>query len=133
MIRSFPSTPTALRQVREFIRERAGEAALYQGSRDELVLAVSEVCANAVQHAGGGTFVVSWNAGPREPAEVEVKDEGVFAVDGMGPHGSRRGFGLPLAAALVDELSISRGTRKRPGTTVRMVKYRAAAEPSPAA
>jgi anti-sigma regulatory factor (Ser/Thr protein kinase) len=128
MIRSFPSTPTALRQVRAFIRERAGEAALYQGNREDLVLAVSEICANAVQHARGDRFVVSWSAGPREPTEVRVKDEGVFAADGMAGHGPTRGYGLPLVAALVDELSIARGTPSRPGTTVRVIKYRAPAD-----
>jgi anti-sigma regulatory factor (Ser/Thr protein kinase) len=127
MRRIFPATPTSLREVRDFIRERAEEAALYRSSQDDLVLAVSEICANSVQHAGGDRFIVSWSAGPREPTEVKVQDDGVFAGGGMRGHGSSRGFGLPLVAALVDELSIARGTSKRPGTTVRMVKYRAAA------
>jgi anti-sigma regulatory factor (Ser/Thr protein kinase) len=123
---SFHADPTSLRKVRDFIRERAKEAALYRSTTDDLVQAVSEVCANAVQHANGGSFIVSWSAGPRGATEVKVRDEGVFASRGMGYRGHLRGLGLPLAAALVDELSIARGTPKRPGTTIRMVKYREA-------
>jgi anti-sigma regulatory factor (Ser/Thr protein kinase) len=124
MKRSFPSEATSLRQVRDFIRQRAEEASLHGGEADDLVLAVSEVCANAVQHATGSRFVISWSAGHREPTEVKVRDEGVFASHGVGFHSQYRGFGLPLVAALVDELSIARGTEAHPGTEVRMVKYR---------
>lgn len=122
--RSFVADPISLREVRNFIRERAERAALYERDTDDLVQAVSEVCANAVQHGDGGSFVVSWSAGPEGPTEVKVRDQGVFASQGVVFSGQSRGLGLPLVAALVDELSIARGTPTRPGTTVRLVKYR---------
>jgi anti-sigma regulatory factor (Ser/Thr protein kinase) len=124
MRRTFPTKADSLRQVRLFIRERAEAADLVRRDAEDLVLAVSEVCANAVQHADGGMFVVSWKAGPQQPTEVKVKDEGIFASQGVGDVGRPRGFGLPLVAALVDELSIARGTSVHPGTEVRMLKYR---------
>lgn len=123
MKRCFAADPTSLREVRSFIRERAHEAALYRRDADDLVLAVSEVCANAVQHADSEEFIVSWSAGPREAAEVKVRDEGVFGAQGVA-HESGRGYGLPLIVALVDEVSITRGTSTNPGTTVRLVKHR---------
>jgi anti-sigma regulatory factor (Ser/Thr protein kinase) len=127
MRRFFPAEPTSLRDVRDFIRERAREAALYRSEADDLIQAVSEVCANAVLHTGSSTFIVSWSARPGEPAEVSVRDQGVFALRGMreSSEGDSHGFGLPLAAALVDEVSIVKGTPGRPGTTVRLLKYRA--------
>lgn len=126
MKRSFPAEPDALREVRNFIRERAEEAAIHRGDRDDLVLAVSEVCANAVLHADTSQFVVSWSAGPSEDTEVRISDHGVFGVHGLGRESGSRGYGLPLVAALVDEVSIARGTPARPGTTVRLVKHRGA-------
>ena len=122
--RFFVSDPNSLREVRSFIRERAGEAALYREDVDDLILAVSEICANAVQHAEGERFVVSWNSSPREATEVKIRDEGVFGAQGVGHWRGPRGYGLPLVAALVDEVSIARGTPTSPGTTVRLIKHR---------
>jgi anti-sigma regulatory factor (Ser/Thr protein kinase) len=124
MKRSFPAAATSLREVRRFIRERAEEAALYRRNAEDLVQAISEICANAVRHADGDRFTVSWSAGPHEPVRVEVRDEGVFGSQGVGHHGGPGGFGLPLVAALVDEISIARGTPSNPGTTVRVLKRR---------
>ncbi|HEY3208638.1 MAG TPA: ATP-binding protein [Actinomycetota bacterium] len=122
--RSFAAEPISLGDVRSFIRERAEGAALYGRDTDDLVQAVSEVCANAIQHADGDSFIVSWSGGPQRPTEVKIRDQGVFAAQGLVFSGRSRGLGLPLVAALVDELSIVRGTPTRPGTTVRLVKYR---------
>lgn len=124
MNRSFASEATSLSDVRTFIRDRAKDAELYRRQTEDLVQAVSEICANAVLHGDGESFTVSWTSGPRESTEVKVRDQGVFASQGMGHRGESGGFGLPLVAALVDELSIVRGTRAHPGTTVRMVKHR---------
>jgi anti-sigma regulatory factor (Ser/Thr protein kinase) len=122
--RTFPAHPASLGEVRRFIRERAEEAALFRRHQEDLVQAVSEICANAVQHAEGESFTVSWSARPHEPVEVEVRDEGVFGIQGKGYEEEPRGFGIPLAAALVDEISIARGTPTDPGTTVRVLKQR---------
>lgn len=125
MKRSFTADPTSLGEVRTFIRERAQEASLYRKDRDDLVQAVSEICANAVLHARGQTIDVSCSTRPGGGVEVRVRDQGVFAPKpGTLYRGRVGGFGLPLVAALVDEVSIARGTPSDPGTTVGLVKYR---------
>jgi anti-sigma regulatory factor (Ser/Thr protein kinase) len=125
MKRSFAADPTSLGEVRSFIRERAREASLYRKDRDDLVQAVSEICANAVVHARGQRFDVSCNTRPGGGVEVRVRDQGVFAPKPGTLYRERvGGFGLPLVAALVDEVSIARGTPNDPGTTVGLVKYR---------
>lgn len=124
MKRSFAADPTSLGEVRSFIRDRA-QASLYPKDRDDLVQAVSEICANAVLHARGQRFDVSCSTRPGGGVEVRVRDQGVFAPKpGTLYRGRVGGFGLPLVAALVDEVSIARGTPSDPGTTVGLVKYR---------
>jgi anti-sigma regulatory factor (Ser/Thr protein kinase) len=125
MKRSFAADPTSLGEVRSFIRDRAREASLYRKDRDDLVQAVSEICANAVLHTRSQTIDVSCNVRPGGGVEVRVRDQGVFAPQpGTMHRGRLGGFGLPLVAALVDEVSIARGTPGQPGTTVGLVKYR---------
>lgn len=125
MKRSFAADPTSLRDVREFVRKRADEASLVPRDSNDLVQAVSEVCANAVLHGNGDTFVVSCSTQPSGGVKVKVRDQGVFAPRPGTLYGGRvGGFGLPLVAALVDEVSISGGTPSHPGTTVALVKNR---------
>jgi anti-sigma regulatory factor (Ser/Thr protein kinase) len=124
MNRTFAADPTSLGEVRSFIRERATEASLYRKDRDDLVQAVSEVCANAVLHARSRRIEVSCSMRPGGGVEVRVRDQGVFAPKPDTLYRGRvGGFGLPLVAALVDEVSIARGTPSDPGTTVGLVKY----------
>jgi anti-sigma regulatory factor (Ser/Thr protein kinase) len=119
LVRSFPARPSALAEVRRFIRERAAETSFPDDIANDVVLAVSEAAANSTIHSGSGRIHVTWR--PLEGgAEVVVEDRGVFK-------GNRRtnglGLGLVLIAALSDRVTIERGTNRRPGTRVRMVKY----------
>jgi serine/threonine-protein kinase RsbW len=120
----FPATPEALTEVRDFLRRQASAAGLPEAATDDLLLAVSEACTNAVLHSGGDEFDVEWRDGPRA-VEVVVRDRGTFRrrvrvteVEGPG------GFGIPLIAALTDRVEISEGTASDPGTRVRMTKRR---------
>ena len=122
--RSFPATPQALPEVREFLRARARDAELYETTTDDLILAVSEACANAVLHSGSESFEVEWRE-RHDGVEVRVRDSGSFkrrvrvsSVDGPG------GFGIPLMTALTDQLEIREGTATDPGTRVRLIKRR---------
>lgn len=107
-----------------FVRALATGAGLAERTTEDLVLAVSEACANAVLHSGSPDVEVGWTLhGDR--VEVDVQDQGLFrrrvrlpGLDGPG------GFGIPLMAALTEELVIEEGTRRRPGTRVRLVKLR---------
>jgi anti-sigma regulatory factor (Ser/Thr protein kinase) len=123
VIRTFPAHRSVLREVREFIRRQAGEHSLGDVT-DSLVLAVNEACANALVHTNCTKIGVTWRA-TKDRVEIEVEDDGIFRrripipeVDGRGNRG------IPLMMALLDQVSISGGTHSRPGTTVRLVKYR---------
>ena len=57
-----------------------------------------------------------------------MEDDGIFRrrvpmpeVDGEGGH-----RGIPLMMALLDQVSISGGTESKPGTRIKLVKYREA-------
>ena len=123
--RSFPAHPSMLLEVRRYLRELARASELTPSATDDLILAVSEACANAVLHSASGLVRVSWHEGS-EQVEVEVADQGIFRrtvpmQDGTGSHG----HGIQLMMALVDEVTVREGTIGRPGTVVRLVKLRA--------
>jgi serine/threonine-protein kinase RsbW len=118
----FPALPSALYEVRKFIRKEAEVGGLSPASINDVVLAVSEACANAVLHSGSDEMEVSWlRAG--ECVEVVVRDRGVFLRRVRIPEIDRTGgHGIPLMMALMDEVGVSEGTERKPGTTVRLVK-----------
>jgi len=114
-----------LHEARRFVRDRAYEAGLHPSATDDLVLAVSEACANAVLHSRSGIIQVTWGEG-LERVQVEVADQGVFRrsvplQEAEGVHG----HGIQLMVALMDEVTVREGTAGRPGTVVRLIKLRA--------
>jgi anti-sigma regulatory factor (Ser/Thr protein kinase) len=124
VVRSFRAHPSALYEVRQFIRALAGTAGLPRDLTADLVLAVTEACANSILHTTTPEVTVSWRTAGG-CVEVEVRDGGVFRrrvpmpeVDGPGGHG------IPLMMALVDEFVLQEGSERRPGTLVRLVKCR---------
>ena len=122
--KTFPALPSALYEVRKFIREASEAAGLSPANTNDIVLAVSEACANAVLHSGSTEIVVSWRQ-TGECVEVVIRDEGVFIRRVPIPEVDRtRGHGIPLMMALMDEVGVSEGSDRNPGTTVRLVKCR---------
>ncbi|HEY3210022.1 MAG TPA: ATP-binding protein [Actinomycetota bacterium] len=122
VIQTFRAHPSALYEVRRFVRERADESSLPPQMVEDLTLAVSEACANSIIHTTSPDVRVAWVT-TDECVEIEVRDRGIFKrqvrmpeIDGRGSHG------IALMMALVDELSIREGTPTRPGTRVRLVK-----------
>jgi serine/threonine-protein kinase RsbW len=110
-----------LADVRRYVAA-AAEPYLEEPSIHDLVLAVTEACANAIRHSGSDEIRVTVTAHER-CVEVTVEDDGVYrmslpVVDGDA--GSHRG--LYLMAAMVDDFSVRRGTAARTGTTVRLLK-----------
>jgi serine/threonine-protein kinase RsbW len=103
-----------LADVRRFVEQVAAEAALDQERVFDCKVAVSEACANAVEHAttplevaarlsqGRLTFIVTDNGLFRPPTPIR---------DGF----NSRGLGLPLMVTLMDQVSFTRiskgGTR----------------------
>jgi serine/threonine-protein kinase RsbW len=122
--KSFPAHPASLYDVREFIRARADEADLSGVIINDLVLAVSEACANAVLHSESSDIEITWECDDSS-VRVEIRDEGLFKrrvplPEFEDPHG----HGIPLMIALVDEVVIREGSDRDPGTTVRLLKFR---------
>ena len=125
---SFPADATHLHRIRTYIRECADQAALTPDMTGDILIAVSEACANSAIHTDCASLTVRWEAA-EDRVEVAVEDDGVFAgqipvpeLDGNG----RGGRGIPIMMALMDEVSISQGTDEEPGTVVRLVKFPAA-------
>lgn len=124
-MRSFPADPTALTDVRRFVRSHAEKVFLPSEAAEDLALAVSEACANAVLHTPSRQFTVGFRR-VDDSAEVTIEDQGVFRRPKVRPGVARTsGRGIPLMLALVDEVSITEGSQDRRGTLVRLLKRKA--------
>lgn len=121
--RSFRAHPSALHEIRTFVRDRMASEGFGRNLVDDIVLAVSEAAANAIVHTNSPSVDVHCRFFP-EGLEVRIRDDGVFRRRVAMPDIDGHGRGIPLMTALVDELSIKEGTPRRPGTLVRLVKYR---------
>ena len=120
--RTFPALPSALYEVRRFIRDQAESCGLSVATTNDVILAISEACANAVLHSGSPEMEVKWRA-DADCVEVSVRDLGVFLRRVPLPEVDRtHGHGFPLMMALMDEVNLLEGTDRSPGTTVRLVK-----------
>ena len=124
LVRTFPAQQAVLREIRQFIRQQAREHA-FGDEAESLALAVTEACANAMVHTNCTRIGVTWRATGNR-VEIEVEDDGIFRRRVHVPEveGGRGHRGIPLMMALLDQVSISGGTESRPGTRVRLVKYR---------
>jgi anti-sigma regulatory factor (Ser/Thr protein kinase) len=119
--RQFPSHPTALHGIREFICDQAVEAAIPTEDAIDLALAVSEVGTISVCQSNSSTIEVTWRADP-ERIEISLTDDGVYSSDAS----LRRpeSMGMALVRALVDEFDFRAGTELAPGNRARLVKFR---------
>jgi serine/threonine-protein kinase RsbW len=123
--KTFPSRTADLHLIRSYIREEAERASLPAEVTRDLVLAVSEACANAALHSGSDETRVQLLTGDGR-VECIVEDSGIFSRRIPVPElGSRGGRGIPLMMALMDEFTICEGNDGDPGTLVRLVKYAA--------
>jgi serine/threonine-protein kinase RsbW len=120
----FPAHPSAVYQIRQFVRGHADEAALSRDGIDDLVLAATEASTNSLRHTVTEWIELAWYA-TEDQVEVLVRDDGLFGqripLRGLDTEG---GFGVRLMMALMDEVHIYKGSAQRPGTAVRLVKYR---------
>ena len=123
--RSFPATTDRLHAIRAFVRDETERAQLPPDVVRDMVLAVSEACANSALHSESEDVRVRLTiTGNR--VEACVEDSGVFSRRMPTPEiGTRGGRGIPLMMAVVDEFAIQEGHEDAPGTVVRLVKYAA--------
>src|SRR2546421_386797 len=113
---AFPADPRDLYRVRRLIRQEAEQALLPGETIDDLVIAVSEACANAALHSQSPEITLGWDMSEHR-IEIRVEDEGVFDKRiPTGLDGSEGGRGIPVMMALMDELSIREGRPDAPGT-----------------
>ena len=120
--RTFPASGhSVLADVRRFV-EREASPHLSEPFVQDLQLAVSEACANSIRHSGTTEIRVSI-VPIGSCLEITVEDDGVYRMTLPVIEGEARSHrGMYLMAAMVDDFSLHRGTERRSGTTVRLVK-----------
>ncbi|MHB8869790.1 MAG: ATP-binding protein [Thermoleophilia bacterium] len=121
---SVASEPVRLAEIRRFVEEVGLEAALDPERIFDLKVAVSEACANAMEHSGGQhapLVVCAFIYADR--LVFEISDGGGFRVPGAlrGSGRDDRGLGLPLMVALMDEVRIAK--TRGGGTNVSLSLY----------
>jgi anti-sigma regulatory factor (Ser/Thr protein kinase) len=92
------------------------EAGATQAQAEDLALAASEACANAIEHAygpGPGILEVRASRSSGGEALVAIRDYGSWRQ----PRGAQRGRGLLLMERLADSVEVVRG---EDGTTVQL-------------
>jgi serine/threonine-protein kinase RsbW len=118
-----------LADVRRFVETVAAEAALDLERVFDCKLAVSEACANAVEHAGCESTPLEVLARlSQHRLTFVVTDNGLFrppspARDDFGS----RGLGLPLMVTLMDEVSFARTPKGGTRVTLSVLLEREAA------
>jgi serine/threonine-protein kinase RsbW len=99
-----------LARIRSFVEEVASGLALDVERIFDLKVAVSEACANAVEHAGCDQALLEVDASVHEERlTFVVTDTGLFRPPTLPRRAHQsRGLGLPLMVALMDEVSFAR-------------------------
>jgi serine/threonine-protein kinase RsbW len=122
-IQTFPATPSALVEIRRFVLRAAMDTTLGREQAEELALAVSEACSNAIRHTETEELRLAVHMEDGCVA-VDVEDQGVFRRSASVPGVDSGGRGILMMTAFVDEIAIEEGTAASPGTRVRLVKCR---------
>lgn len=104
-----PAT-SSLAEVRKFVERVAVEAELGSEKTFDLKVAVSEACANAVEHAGCESRPLRVSAHLKKRRLIFViKDDGLFRPPSYTREDcGNRGLGLPLMVTLMDEVNFAK-------------------------
>jgi len=115
--------PDAIRSARTALATFLHDHDIAAREIDDLLLIASELCANAMEHAGTATdeFVLVRCTTANDGIELSVEDTGAWSTSGP-RHGGR---GLQIVRALADSVDI---TRTDPGTRITV---RRAHQPAP--
>jgi len=103
---TLPAEPKTLSRVRRILRRWLAERGAGEGDVAEMTIAVSEACANAIEHAyspSPATFELHGWAQDDE-ITVTVRDRGHWRA----PRGQNRGRGLSIIVAAMDDVQIDR-------------------------
>ena len=117
---SFARTAESATRARKILRNLA-KTWLDGQTLVDFEVAIGEALANAVEHGGGDSLLVSCRR-DADRIVVDIKDEGTgFAADRIrvtrAPSGAPRGYGLFIMHKIADEVEILDG-----GTRLRLVK-----------
>jgi anti-sigma regulatory factor (Ser/Thr protein kinase) len=118
LLLSFPANVESIPTLRRVLGRWLLEADATTSEIDEISLACSEACANAIEHAyppGPATLEVHAALSEKGEAVVSVRDFGSWRA----PRGTHRGRGTVLMRGLMDAVEIDPGSE---GTTVRLVR-----------
>jgi serine/threonine-protein kinase RsbW len=121
--RALPASPAELVSLRAQLRAWLAESGVDETVVHDVVLAVSEAAANAIEHGlsfdAAQVVTVSARVDEAGGLDVEVADEGTWSA----PHGDGdRGHGLRIIATIMEDVSVRSGGE---GTVVRMRKHTA--------
>jgi serine/threonine-protein kinase RsbW len=97
-----------LADARALIGEVASEAGLDEEQTYNLKVAVSEACANAMEHSGSREQIALCAWLQEDRLRIEIRHPGDFRLARGKATDSHRGLGLPLMVALMDEVKIHR-------------------------
>jgi anti-sigma regulatory factor (Ser/Thr protein kinase)/putative methionine-R-sulfoxide reductase with GAF domain len=103
---TLPAEPKALAQVRRILRRWLHERGADEGEVAEITIAVSEACANAIEHAyspSPDTFELHGRVRDGQ-VTMTVRDRGRWRP----PRGQNRGRGLSIIVAAMDDVQIDR-------------------------
>ena len=103
---TLPAEPRTLSHVRRVLRRWLNERGADEGDIAEMTIAVSEACANAIEHAYAPTPATFELHGWADDGEVTVtvRDDGHWRP----PRGHNRGRGLSIIVAAMDDVQIDR-------------------------
>jgi anti-sigma regulatory factor (Ser/Thr protein kinase)/putative methionine-R-sulfoxide reductase with GAF domain len=116
LLTRLPADVESIPLMRRVLGRWLQEAGATQDQADDVSLATSEACANAIEHAygpGPGILEVSASVSPGGDALVAVRDFGSWRQS----RGANRGRGLLLMEGLTDSVEVVRGDD---GTTVQL-------------
>jgi serine/threonine-protein kinase RsbW len=111
-----PRETGSVSAVRRLLRCALSVLHVDRASRDDLEIAITEACANVVNHAAGETFEVSLQVA-EDRCTIDVLDRGDgFDPDAVGTEapgaGSERGRGLFLIRALSENVRLQSVPRR---------------------
>jgi anti-sigma regulatory factor (Ser/Thr protein kinase) len=116
LLTQLPADVESIPLMRRVLRRWLHEAGATDAQAEDVSLATSEACANAIEHAYGpapGILEVSASVAPGGEALIAVRDFGSWRQ----PRGMNRGRGLLLMKGLTDSVEVVRGDA---GTTVQL-------------
>jgi anti-sigma regulatory factor (Ser/Thr protein kinase) len=116
LLTQLPADVDSIPLMRRLLGSWLYEAGATQADVEDLSLATSEACANAIEHAYGpapGVLELSATKEPSGVALVAIRDYGNWRP----PRGKNRGRGLLLMEGLTDSVEVVRGDD---GTTVQL-------------